>query len=393
MQTFMQHTALATLLLGAAIPTFSQSAGKTFTIHGTVKNMAPPPAVYLIYDTVMHKQPDTAMVVQGAYTFTGTLEDAAIVSISPASFIATDAQERAKVGPENIATFFLDAGNINITSDGTLQNIKVSGSQAQTDHEGITREIMHTVDSLKEVAKSEAFKTDQLMQQQYSAILGGIIVKVMNDQQAFIHRHPDASVTPFLLYSLSTSPLLSPGMLEIFYNDLPAAAKERSMGRVIAANLAKVKQTQAANEAKTPGIAIGSPAPAFTLTDTLGNPISLASFKGKYVLVDFWASWCKPCRQENPNVKKAYNTYKDKGFNVLGVSVDEEKQQAQWLAAIRHDQLTWAQVYTKGWETDVVKAYHITAIPQNFLLDPNGIVIAKNLRGEELQIKLESLFK
>jgi peroxiredoxin len=131
----------------------------------------------------------------------------------------------------------------------------------------------------------------------------------------------------------------------------------------------------------------------FTQNDTLGNPVSLSSFKGKYVLIDFWASWCGPCRQENPNVVKAFNNYKDKGFTVLGVSLDQPNAKDKWMKAIHDDNLTWTQVSDlKFWGNAVAVQYGIQAIPQNFLIDPQGKIIGKNLRGEALNKKLETLF-
>src|SRR5690606_15975380 len=137
---------------------------------------------------------------------------------------------------------------------------------------------------------------------------------------------------------------------------------------------------------------VGRQALPFSQADTLGKTVSLADFQGKYVLIDFWASWCVPCRMENPNVVSAYQQYKNKNFTVLGISFDYPGQQQRWLDAIHSDNLSWTQLSDlKGWKNEVGVLYDIKSIPSNLLIDPNGIIIAKNLRGEALDKKLQEL--
>ncbi len=155
---------------------------------------------------------------------------------------------------------------------------------------------------------------------------------------------------------------------------------------------AQAEQRDAKTSQQQQGSWVGKKAPELTLPDANGKDISLESFKGKYVLIDFWASWCKPCREENPNVVKAFNQYKNKNFTILGVSLDREKQ--SWLQAIQDDRLTWTHVSDLAfWDSKAVEIYRFDGIPFNVLIDPMGTVIAENLRGDALSGKLQEVLQ
>jgi len=153
------------------------------------------------------------------------------------------------------------------------------------------------------------------------------------------------------------------------------------MGRHLADRLPHIK-----------AIAMGAIAPEFAEPDTSGKMTSLSSLRGNYVLIDFWASWCTPCRAENPNVLKSFNLYKGKNFTVLGVSLDGPGEKNNWLAAVRQDNLPWTQVSDlNSWYGKAAVLYSIIGIPQNFLIDPSGKIIAKNLRSDDLENKLKEV--
>ncbi|GEP96400.1 TlpA disulfide reductase family protein [Chitinophaga cymbidii] len=197
----------------------------------------------------------------------------------------------------------------------------------------------------------------------------------------FIKDHPKAHASLFLLMNELKSRLTEEQFIELF-KGLDPGVKNSRLGKSVAAQVAAMEQST-----KASGEAI-----EFEQKDPQGKLVKLSSFRGKYVLIDFWASWCGPCRMENPNVVAAYHQFKDKNFTILGVSLD--KSRGDWLEAIEQDGLVWTQVSDlKGWGNEAAQLYGVRGIPQNFLIDPKGKVIATNLRGKALEQKLAAILQ
>ena len=186
-------------------------------------------------------------------------------------------------------------------------------------------------------------------------------------------KYAQSPVTTFFLFQFANIFPTVKEKLGTYFDQLQGAAKTGPFAEILGKTIQSI------------GIgSIGSFMPEFKQNDVNGNPVSLSSFKGKYVLVDFWASWCGPCRAENPNVVKAYNEFKNKNFTILSVSLDQDK--AKWLDAIQKDGLTWTHVSDlKYWNNAVAQQFGIQSIPASFIIDPTGKIIGKDLRGEDLR--------
>lgn len=225
---------------------------------------------------------------------------------------------------------------------------------------------MNALEKAKQSAGTYNYNTDSLEKER-----GKVVDRIRSKVPIYLQAHHTTAVAPFLLNLVW--PLNFPlAEVEGWVKMIDETAMQSDYG---------VALNDLINTEKMLGY--GQKAPIFTQNNPDGKPVTLESFKGKYVLIDFWASWCGPCRMENPNVVRAYEQFKSKNFTVLGVSLDKDK--GKWLKAIEDDHLKWTHVSDLGyWNNAVALLYKVRSIPQNFLLDPDGRIIGKNLRGEEL---------
>ncbi len=289
--------------------------------------------------------------------------------------------------PEMRIFIFLDKGIINITgNEPSFKNAKLSGTPA-VDQLNAYNNFLSSNEEIKK-ASDLYQQADKYYLARDTANLR-IIEKQIDRvdsirielQKQWIRSHPLSPISACIASDMRF--YIGLDSVETLYNYL----KPQALNNYPAKNIKHAIEVN-----KLTGI--GKTALDFTQPDTAGKPVSLKDFRGKYVLLDFWASWCGPCREENPNVVAAFNKYKDKNFTILSVSLDQPTGKEKWLNAIHKDGLTWTHVSDlKFWSNAVAKEYDIEGIPANFLLDPNGIIIAKNLRGDDLNNKLAEVLK
>jgi peroxiredoxin len=352
---------------------------KPFTVTGKIEKAAPGSFVYLEANSQPTRRLDSAKVQAGnTFTLKSQVADGGEVLVLNVG------------GGQKLALLVEGGETLNVVADGYRMDPKTGQMGKATVTGSKNMEYYNKLNTLrtnmearvatwnKQVAAATEKKDNKRIaqiEQEYTTAEK----EVVNNVKAML---PDMGTSLVALFALNfinidTDFDTYEALAQRFGKENPNSPHAKSLiGRV-----ARIK-----------GVMVGSSAPEITLNDTTGKAVALSSLRGKYVLIDFWASWCGPCRSENPNVVRMYNKYKDKGFTIYGVSLDKTK--ADWQRAIRNDNLPWTHVSDlKFWQSVAAQQYGVQAIPATFLLDKEGKIIAKNLRGDALEQKLEELLK
>jgi len=370
------------LTLLAVAPCLAQAQTSfPYTVKGTIGKLSAPAKIYLVRGIQLM---DSTVLKDGAFEFKGSTDRPMEVDI------VVQRNGRLKDGfslSRNRTRLFLEPGPVVVTTPDSLPNATLSGTQMTADYNKLKASFKPI--EAKVIAFSAEAQKASPQQQQEPAFrermqekFNAIDKEYQQGYAAFVKANPTSWVSlDVMQFAAGNVPQYAE--LVSLYNALSPTLQNTTEGQRYKEMLSGLK-----------AIAIGAEAPNFTQQTPDGKQVALADYRGKYVLVDFWASWCGPCRQENPNVMKVYQAYKSKNFDVLGVSLDSEKDREKWLKAIQEDQLAWTQVSDlKGWENQAARNYHVQAIPQNFLVDPRGKIVAVNLRGAELQTTLAKYIK
>ncbi|MDP9229254.1 MAG: AhpC/TSA family protein [Bacteroidota bacterium] len=355
----MKKLLLSLLLLPSLL--FAQQNG--FTINGTAVGFNDGADVKLA-QVNDNAEIARAKIMKGKFTITGSVFEPGLF------WLILDKEQ-----PQHI---YLENSRINIAANkAAIKEVKITGSKSHNDFDDFRKIFNPLIGELNGTAallnRTPGGPQWDSLKAKYDSV--NKLIQVHIDKYIAVKR--SSFVSPFLLF-ITAQMYDNPLLMESRYMLLDTAVRNSQIGRSLFEYIQYYKVG-----------AIGTSAIDFVQPDTSGTSVALSSFRGKYVLVDFWASWCGPCRNENPNVVASFQKFKDKNFTVLGVSLDKPGGKENWIKAINQDGLTWTHVSDlKQWDNAAAQLYHVQGIPFNLLIDPNGKIIAKNLRSTDLQNKL-----
>lgn len=359
-----------------AFPGMGLSQQHDFVINGKIDKKESPAKAYLRYVVGGTLKVDSARVNDGMFSFKGSVNDPTKASVY-LDYSSKGISDRANF--RDFLTCYLANGTITISTQDSLKNAKITGSKINDEYHhytSITNAANREIDGLRRAAG-----TDPALRKDFQAKMKALEDKKTLSYLSYVKAYPNSffslEAVQNLLYREAAV-----DVLEQSYSVLSANHKSSQKGEQLNKSIQSYKLT-----------AVGNPVMDFTQNDVNNKPVSTKDFRGKYLLIDFWASWCGPCRAENPHLVKAYEAYRGNGFEILGVSLDDANKRDAWLKAIADDGLLWTQVSDlKGWKNEAGVLYGIRSIPSNFLIDPDGKIIARNLRGMQVQEKLKEIF-
>lgn len=367
-------------MLMAVFTSHSLQAQQKFTIKGNLTAVTEPMKVFLSYSDGGKYEKDSVITIKGQFQFSGIVSRPVKASLSLRK-VDPGQVKAPKIGDvveaPDWADLMIDPGVTEINGP-SLTKATIKGGKSQEEYLTYTKTYNQAIDSIVKIwqAQRKTFPEDSAAS--FKRLLYARNVVGNGVVKDFILSHGDSYVA-FDIVSQNSVVIEQPKEAAELFNALSSPFKESAAGKIIAERIRLATK-----------FSIGAPAVDFSQTDDKGKTVSLSDFKGKYVLIDFWASWCGPCRMEYPFLRKAYNKFKDQNFEIVGVSLDDSK--SLWLNAIKDNNFNWTELCDlKGRKNEVAVAYGVAAIPQSFLIDPNGRIIAKNLRGNDLLDKLNEV--